>query len=163
MTRGHRSEGHTADAAVCAWASSLPALFEEAAMALVDLADVVPPGTQATEWHDVEVRADDLDGLAFAWLNELIGLIEVAHHAIVATAVGVIGDATVIEESAPVSSPLVVRATPGPAAWCLVGRVGLHAYDDVVQALRHVKAATFHGLRVTQAPAGWSLHAVVDL
>jgi SHS2 domain-containing protein len=145
--RGHRSVGHTADAALDAWASQLPELFEEAAAALADLAAVVPAGTPARDRVVVEARSADLEGLAFAWLNELIGLAEV-HLA----ALGVVTVET------------LEASDPDGRAWRLVGRIALHGYDESgVRSLRHVKAATFHGLRVRQQPGRWRLHAVVDL
>lgn len=145
--RGHRSEGHTADAALHAWAPHLPALFEEAAAALAEIAAVVPAGAPARDQLVVEVRAADLEGLVFAWLNELIGLAEVGH--------GALGAATI---------ETVETSGSQPGAWRLVGRVALHDYEGVgVRALRHVKAATFHGLRVRQEPGGWSLRTVVDI
>lgn len=145
--RGHRSEAHTADAAIQAWATDLPALFEEAAGAVADMAAAVPAGTPARQRRVVEVRGADLEGLAFAWLNELIGLAEVEHSAVGAVTVETV-------ESSGLQA----------GSWRIAGHVALHGYEDAgVRALRHVKAATFHGLRVRRQPGGWSLHAVVDL
>jgi SHS2 domain-containing protein len=145
--RGHRSGAHTADAALHAWAPHLPGLFEEAAAALADLGATIPPDATARAEHVVEVRAADLEGLAFVWLNELIGLAEVEH--------GAVGAVTV---------ELVEPGEAVMGAWRLVGRIALHGYDQPgVRSLRHVKAATFHGLGVRREPDGWSLVIVVDL
>jgi SHS2 domain-containing protein len=155
--RGHEAVGHTADARIRAWAPSLALLYEEAAAALAGLTAAVRPGTSATAWLDVEVTSDDLERLAYAWLNELIGLADVECAGIVASSVvglwsgrGGAGDAA---EEAAIS-----------ASWHLVGRIGIHPFDELdVRALRQVKAATMHGLRVQSGPEGWLLEAVLDM
>lgn len=109
------------------------------------MAAVVPAGAPARDRVAVEVRAADLEGLAFAWLNELIGLAEV-HQA----ALGV-----VTVESLEASDD---------DDWRLAGRIAFHGYDGAgALPLHHVKAATFHGMRVRRESGGWSLDAVVDL
>jgi len=147
--RGHEAVGHTADARIRAWAPSLAALLEEAAAALAGLTVDAVPGTPVTAWLDVDVSAADLERLAYAWLNELIGLAEVERGGIVAaTVVGLHGGGD----------------SSAVAPWRLIGRVGLHPFDaSAVHALREVKAATLHGLRVGSRPGGWSLVAVLDL
>lgn len=147
--RGHEAVGHTADARIRAWAPSLAALYEEAAGAVADLTVATRPGTGATAWLDVDVTADDLERLAFAWLNELIGLAEVERGGIVAASVvGLRGS----------------RRTAAVGPWHLIGRVGIHPFDEFdVRALRQAKAATLHGLRVESGPDGWVLVAVLDM
>lgn len=129
-------------------------LYEEAAAALAGLTVAARPGISATEWLDVDVTADDLELLAYAWLNELIGLAEVERGGIVA------------------GSVVELRSGEGDAAgdaaisasWHLAGRIGIHPFDELdVRALRQVKAATLHGLRVQSGPEGWLLEAVLDM
>lgn len=145
--RGHEIGDHTADARIHAWAPSLSELFEEAALALSRLSAEVKAGAR-TSWSEVELQARDPDGLAFAWLNELIAMAELERRAIAAT------HAAVTER--PVED--------GPAGWRLRARVGLVDYaPGGTQALRHVKAATMHELHVRQWAHGWSIEAVVDV
>lgn len=145
--RGHVLADHTADARIHAWASTLAELFEEAALALCRLSAEVEPGAQ-TSWATVELQAGDPDGLAFAWLNELIGLAELERRAVASTHVAV--------TERPVGK--------GAGGWRLRARVGLADYaPGGTRALRHVKAATMHGLHVRQQAHGWSIEAVVDI
>lgn len=152
--RGHEALGHTADARIRAWAPRLAALYEEAAAALGALTVAARPGISATAWLDVEVTADDLERLAYAWLNELIGLAEIEHGGIVAASVDHLRGA-----GADATDDVASR---GP--WHLVGRMGIHPFDELdVRALRQAKAATLHGLRVESGPGGWVLEAVLDM
>lgn len=147
--RGHEVIGHTADARIRAWAPNLATLYEEAAAALAGLMSAAAPGIAATAWLEVDVAADDLERLAYAWLNELIGLAEVERGGIVAT------DVVELHGGA---------GTTTAPPWRLHGRVGLHPFDGSrVHALRQIKAATLHGLRVESGAEGWSLDAVLDM
>jgi len=145
----HRALPHTADAGFMAAASDLPALFREAATALSELSADVSPGVPASVWHAVELEADDLPALAYAWLNELIALGDIHHGAVVATS---------------------VRQVDGPAGddavgkWSLRGRVGLRPYiDGGVRARREPKSATYHGLALERSDGCWTLRAYLDL
>lgn len=147
--RGHEISDHTADAAIRAWAATLPGLFEEAAAALSELTVEIGEGVRPAAWTVVELAGHDLDALAYGWLNELIGCAEVERRAIAVAAVG--------ELRRP-------GAHETPDGWRLRARVGLVAYEaGRVDALRHVKAVTLHGLRVGERDDGWSMDAVVDL
>jgi SHS2 domain-containing protein len=155
--RGHEVIGHTADARIRAWGPTLAALFEEAAAALADLTVAAVPGAAVTAWLDVDVSADDLERLAWAWLNELIGLCEVERAGILATEVVTLHGGG---GGGGGSGSDGVAVAP----WHLGGRAGLHPFDESeVHALRQVKAATLHGLRVWSRPQGWSLVAVLDV
>lgn len=162
-TRAHRSHEavpHTADAGLRACAPDLAALFEEAAAALAELAADVAPDARRTSEVRIELRAADLAGLAFAWLNELIGLSDAGRGPLAATAV---------ERIAPLGSarpaPSADAAAPRPAGgWSLIGRAWFARVDrDRVRPRVGVKAATFHGLFVEESPAGWSLVAYLDV
>jgi SHS2 domain-containing protein len=144
--RGHELLPHTADAGIRAWAPTLPALFEEAAAALGSLSADVPPGVRPDREEDIELDADDLEALAFSWLNELIGLIDV-HGALVGARVGGI-------EQARTSGTWGLRAE---ARFVRVDGMDVRRRDDI-------KSATYHGLAVAPvAGAGWSLTAYLDL
>lgn len=137
--RGHEFLAHTADAGFRARAATLPGLFAESARALTDVAGASPAGEPQT-WTTVELEADDLPGLAYAWLNELIGLSEV-HRASVAAV-----DVEIDEGDA--------------GGWSLHGRVGLVAAGA---GLRQVKSATYHRLSVEHRRSGWTMEAYLDI
>ncbi|HXG40657.1 MAG TPA: archease [Candidatus Limnocylindrales bacterium] len=141
--RGHELLPHTADARLRAWAPDLAGVFEEAALALAELsADVgAPAGTG--ERIPIEVEAVDLPGLAFAWLNELIGLADV-HGAIAGVRVE------------------AVERTSGDG-WRLRGEARFVPFDGAARPRIDVKSATYHGLTVEEAETGWRLMAIVDL
>ncbi len=145
--RGYEIGDHTADARIRAWATTLPELCEEVALGLARLSAKVEAGSPAA-WSEVELHARDLDGLAFAWLNELIGMAELERRAIASTDVA--------------GTERLVGG--GSAGWRLRARVGLVDYvPGRTQALRHVKAATMHGLHVREQADGWTIEAVVDI
>ncbi len=145
--RGHELGDHTADARIHAWATTLPELYEEVALALSRLSSQVEPGSPES-WSHVELQARDPEGLAFAWLNELIGMAELERRAITSTHVAVTER----------------LADDGRGRWRLRARVGLADYTPGgTQALRHVKAATMHGLHIREQVHGWSMDVVVDI
>jgi len=146
LGRRHEALPHTADVGLRAEAPDLPALFEEAAAALAELAADVPPGARGVE-RRVERSAVDLEGLAFAWLDELIGLGEAEGSAIGPTTVEAVGE------------------HGGPEApWLLRARVRLVPYGpDGARPRVGVKSPTYHGLRVEAHLGGWALTAYLDV
>lgn len=146
LGRRHEALPHTADVGLRAEAPDLPALFEEAAAALAELAADVPPGIRGVE-RRVERSATDLEGLAFAWLDELIGLAETAGAAVAGTTV------EAVEEHG------------GPdAPWMLRARVRLVPYGpEGARPRLGVKSPTYHGLRVEPHDGGWTLTAYLDV
>ena len=165
--RGREILPHTADTGLRAWAPDLPGLFEEAAAAVAEIAAEVPTEVRAVMASGVPgdgiasgvpgggtvvgadegrilLDAPDLVGLAFAWLNELVGLADVRHAALAGTCVqrvGVAAGGCQIEARA----WFVDRAAPGVR-------------------LRHdVKSATYHGLVVEREDETWSLTAYLDI
>ncbi len=155
--RSHEALPHTADAGIRARALDLPTLFEEAAAAVAQLAADVAPGVHPTSETRIDLHAADLAALAFAWLNELIGLSDAGRGSIASTAVERIAHA------APGRS--ADAGQPGPAhGWELVGRAWFARSDgDRVRPRLDVKAATFHGLTVEESSHGWSLVAYLDV
>jgi len=148
-SRSRRALPHIADAGFTAAAPTLSELFEEAATCLAELAADIAPGTEASAWEEVVLVADDLAGLAFAWLNALIALSDIHHGAVVATHV------------AQVDGPSADEAV---GSWSLRGRVGLRPYaEGGVRALREPKAATYHGLVLGRRGCCWTLRAYLDL
>jgi SHS2 domain-containing protein len=143
--RGHEAIPHTADIGLRAWAPDLDGLFEEGALGLAELAagsSADPPHT-ADATVPVELEADDLVGLAYAWLNELIGIAEIRRAALVS-----------IED----------LDVEGVAPARLSGRVTLRSFGGPMRGpLRHLKAATYHGLTVERTGSGWTLVAYLDV
>lgn len=141
--RGHRLLAHTADAGLEAWAPDAGALFEEAALALSDISADIEPGTAATAREAVAIEAPDAEGLVFAWLNELIGLIDVRGAAITGASVAL----------ARLEDRPLVRAT-----------VRLAPFDGRrVRRRSDIKSATYHRLAVRRVRDGWSLVAYLDI
>lgn len=139
----HEFLPHTADAGLRAEAPDLPRLFEEAATALAELAADVDPSVASAE-TGITLEALDLIGLAFAWLNELVGLVDV-HGALAGTRVA------------------SVEQAPG-GGWRLRATASLAPFDQVLVRRRaDVKSATYHGLLVEPVDGGWSLVAYVDI
>ncbi len=146
--RGHEQLPHTADAGMRAWAPDLPALFEEAAVALAetsaDLSDDVLIGAPVA----IELAAGDPVGLAFAWLNELIGLADSRGLALARTEV----------------ERVDAHESGGLPAWRMRGHAWFVPLDGAsVRRRIDVKSATFHGLRVERAGDGWALVAYLDV
>ena len=141
--RSHGYLPHTADAGLVARAPTLAGLFEEAALAIAELA-ADTDGVEGVPVLAGPVTACDLDGLAFAWLNELIGLAESAGQVLVRA--------------------VVARIGPQGDGWTMEGRAFLAPWDRPgVRARRHVKAVTFHRLAVEEGPEGFALTAYADL
>lgn len=140
----HRLLPHTADLGLEASSSSLAGAFEAAGRALAEVAGEAPAGTAPAQREHVELTAPDLEGLAFAWLNELIGVVEAHRGAIVDVAVR------------------SVRRTADGSR--LVADVGLAPFDGTaVRPRQPVKSATFHRLRAERTAARWTLTAYLDL
>lgn len=145
-TRRHGPLPHTADVGLEAVAPDPRALFEEAATALAELTAELAPGAEVSTWEDVTLEGGDLADLAYAWLNELIALIDIRRAGIVAVSVD--------------------RFDSGEAdgAWGLHARVGLRRYaEGGVRPRSQAKAATYHGLAVERGPDGWTLRAYLDV
>lgn len=144
IPRTHRLLPHTADAGLEASAPTLPALFEEAALALADLtSDRAAEAIGSTE-APIELVAPDLPALAFAWLGELIGLIDARASAVSVT------DVRTVE--------------PVRDGWRLVADIRLAPFDGVrVRRRDDVKSVTYHGLVVEPAGGGWRLVAYLDV
>lgn len=143
--RGRRTTADTADVRIDAWAEDLPALFEEAAEALARVIADLQGEPPAAVWHAVILEAPDLPAMAHAWLNELIGLSDMHHAALVGVSV----------------DRLAVGAAPdGRASWSLRAKVGLRPFSGRdVRARREVRAATFQRLTVRQDADAWTLNA----
>lgn len=145
--RSHHVIAHTADAGISAVAGSPAELMEEAASALAevmaDLPRQPPPASVVTESISLEAR--DLTALAFAWLNELVGLGEIRRAAPAATNV----EALSLDEAGEVT-------LRGQATFVRYG-------PDGARPRHHVKSVAMHGLEAAHRGDGWRLTAILDL
>lgn len=141
--RAHAVLRHTADVGLRATALDCKALFEEAAAGLAELsADVI--GSVPRQPLAIEVGADDLEQLAFGWLNEIIGVADDR------------GEALVDCE--------VVKLEAHENGYMLRGRAWFAPFDGhLVRPRMQVKAATMHRLRVARTKHGWELEAYLDV
>lgn len=132
----HSLEPHTADLRIRVEARSVADLFAEAgrALAAVVAHGRVPPAEG--EHERVELEAPDRDALLVDWLNELIFRSE--------TGGKVYGDVRV-ETLSDHKLTALIRGAAAP------GRAN------------PVKAATFHGLAITETPAGATATIVLDV
>ncbi len=138
----HELLAHTADAGLTAVGPTLAGVLEEAAAALAELA-ADTQGAESAVVPTGRIAARDLPALAFAWLNELLGLAESRDAALVRAT--------------------VLRAVETDDGWEVEGRAYVAPYGGEVRARRQVKAVTFHRLSVEEGPDGWTLTAYVDL
>jgi SHS2 domain-containing protein len=129
----------TADQGIRAWGRDLPEVFVNAARGMWSL--MVEAGTaRADRMLPVRVEASDRETLLVAWLNELLYLHEVEEFAAAKFTITHFSDTRLEAE---VWGERVDRARHP-----LVG---------------HVKAVTYHLLRVRPAGGGWEAQVVVDV
>jgi SHS2 domain-containing protein len=129
----------TADKGIRAWAPDLPGVFRAAALGLWSLM-VAPEAVSAAEAFPVDVEGPDREILLVGWLNELLYLHEVESFAGADVTIRVLTDSRLLAE---------VRGERfDPARHQIVG---------------HVKAVTYHGLRIQHGPEGWEARVVVDV
>jgi SHS2 domain-containing protein len=129
----------TADKGIRAWGRDLVEVFVAAAQGMWSL--MVEPGVaRAEEAFPVRVEASDREALLVAWLNELLYLHEAKGFVAAEFAITRLSD-TALE--AEVRGERVDRARHS-----LIG---------------HVKAATYHLLRVQPTEGGWEARVVVDV
>jgi SHS2 domain-containing protein len=196
--REHRLLPHTADAGLEARGPDLASVFEEAALALAGLtADIAPEALLELEagalpvLRSVRLVGADLSELAFTWLNELVGRVDLdgALAAVEVASVEAAGAYRPAWSHEPTASPETggspgtgrspdtggspgtdrspetATAPPSDAGWTLAARVATLPFDGVhVRRRADVKSATYHELAVVPDPkGGWRLTAYLDL
>ena len=140
---GHEILGHTADVGLRAWGPDLASVFEEAAGALAELSADPDVGAGHAASETVTLQADDLVALAYGWLNELIGLIDIR---------------------GPLLRVTLDEVAEGRSEWRLRARVGLLPWDRASTSRRlDLKSATYHRLSVARIRGGWLLTAYLDV
>jgi SHS2 domain-containing protein len=159
---GFRYEEHTGELQIRLWARSLAELFEEAARALGEVMAGAKESGAASDEGDqansseapnaygvdsaglsagpevarVTLEAPDREALLVDWLNEIIFRAETARKIYTQARVDRIDDRSLSAE---------ITGSPSPS-----GRT-------------FVKAATFHGLRITEVPGGLSASVLLDI
>ena len=129
----------TADKGIRAWGPNLAEAFRQAALGLWSL--MVDPATVRPRREvSLTAEAGDREALLVAWLNELVYLYE-AH--------GFVAADCAVRVDTEYALSAVVR--------------GEDANPDRHVPIGHVKAATYHLLRVAPGTRGWEVQAVVDV
>jgi SHS2 domain-containing protein len=130
---GYREIEHTGECGIRVWADDLATLFAEAARGLYQLSGGQPGTGQSIE-HQLELQAEDLEGLLVAFLGELLYLQE--HEGLG------------FQEF-----DLQVRERQ------LTGTMLGSEMPTVAQPL---KAVTYHGLKIEHSNAQYSCEVVFD-
>ncbi|MDW7732031.1 MAG: archease [Methanolobus sp.] len=133
---------HTADAKFRAYGKSLEEAFENAAFAMFNV--MIDTDTVENEVsQEIELSSEDLEGLLFNWLSELLFVFEV--------------------ESMVFGKFVVDRLEQDDDGWRLYAR----AIGEDINLSKHkfdteVKAATYNDMRIEQTSKGWMIQATVD-
>ena len=136
---GYAIFGVTADKGIRAWGPDLAEAFRQAALGLWSL--MMDPATVRPRREvSLTAEAGDREALLVAWLNELLYLYEA--HGFVAA------DCAVRVDTEYALSAVVRGEDVNPDRHVPIG---------------HVKAATYHLLRVAPGTRGWEVQAVVDV
>ncbi len=131
-----RELDHTADRALCVWASDLPALFAEAARGMFHLMAEPAGDASPAGWQDIELEAIDRESLLVEWLNELLFLAEEGSHLFVAFRI----------------DRLTGTHVQARAGWV-----------PGVPTKAHVKAATYHNLQILETGSRLSVELTFDV
>lgn len=127
---------HTAEVRLLVRGPSLGELLAEAGGALAAVQLGGTPAAPGGEWRAIEVRSTDRDALLVDWLNELIYLAETECW---------------------VAAEFAIETATATAVRARARGV------RVERAPARVKAATFHGLRIAEAPGGLEAEVILDV
>ena len=130
---------HPADIGFRAYGNTREELYQNAALALFSLACDLAT-VEELESREIETAGSDEEALLYAWLAELLAVSE--------------ADRLVFRRAE-------IRSLD-------TERIRGVAYGELYNRARHqrgthIKAVTFHQLRVDQTPAGWSAQVYLDL
>jgi SHS2 domain-containing protein len=137
--RPYETFEHTADIGLLARGRTLEEVFAHAAEGLVDLM-IDPESLRGGTRLDVIVSAPDREALLVAWLNELLYHLDIQGFLPRRCRITRISDT---ELAAELDGESIDRSR------------------HVVR--RMVKAATYHGLRLTQTDGSWEARVILDL
>lgn len=133
---------HTADAKFRAYGESLEEAFENAAYAMFNV--MIDTSTVSAETsYEIELASEDIEGLLFNWLSEILFVFEV--------------------EDLVFAKFEVDRLEQDNDSFRLIAR----ALGEEIDLSRHrfgteVKAATYNDMRIEITPEGWMIQATVD-
>jgi SHS2 domain-containing protein len=130
---------HTADVGIRVRGADLPELFVNAATGLTSLI-AEPAKINPTETREIKLEAEDRESLLVEWLNELIYLTE---------ADGIIFAEYQIDQMS--DTTLSGRAFGEP--------IDIEKHDLNL----HVKACTYHELKVEKTAFGWFAQVIFDV
>ncbi|WP_370573103.1 archease [Methanomethylovorans sp.] len=133
---------HTADAKFLAYGKTLEEAFGNAALAMFNVM-INTESVSNTISQDIEITAEDLDGLLFDWLSEFLFLMDAENL--------IFGDFSVHS----------IKHEGGQF------HLNATVYGEAIDLSRHVfdtevKAATYNDMQVEQSADGWVLRATVD-
>jgi SHS2 domain-containing protein len=132
---------HTAEIGLRIWAPTLAELYACAAAAMCDLVDAQPDMTTPVQERTVAVAAPDRESLLVDWLNELLFLQETA---------GVYWPEVAVASLAQREDGVALHAT-------------VRGWRASQPPRLHVKAVTYHQLRVVAADGGWRAEVFFDI
>jgi len=128
---------HTAEVGLRVRASTPAALYARMATAMFELIDAQPDPQAAGEWREVAVDSFDAESLMVDWLGELLYLYETTDQ---------------------------VTAAADIITWSptrLTARVELR--PSAATPAMHIKAVTYHQLRVVEEGDGWMAQVYFDI
>ena len=132
---------HTADAEFIAYGATLDEAFVNAARATFAL--IVDPGRVKPELdREVRLTAESLEYLLYDWLSELLYLTEVERL---------------------VFARFEVRVTGSDGSYELIGRAFGEPVHPGHEVSLHIKAVTYHDLRVEKKNAKYEVQVLLDI
>ena len=139
MARAFEILEHPADVGFLAYGATLEELYANAALAMMTLA-CEPEGVRETEHRKIEATGTDTESLLYAWLAEILAVMD--------------------------AERLVLRRAKVTALER--GRVIGEIYGEPLDRARHrtgvsVKAVTYHQFAVDQTRQGWRARVFLDL
>lgn len=129
--------GHTAEIGVRVWAPTWSELFACVAQALTAVGESTPDPSRPPVTHTLAIAADDAESLLVDWLSELLYLQEVTGCHLEHFAIAEVSQTalTAVVTGRPLATPPRV----------------------------HVKAVTYHQLRVAPVDGGWLAEVFFDI
>ena len=132
---------HAYEVGLSSWPPTLAGLYSCAATAMIEMVDAQPDMTTAAEARTVAVASPDLESLLVDWLNELLFLQETT---------GAYWPEVAIDSLAQQEDRAVLRAT-------------VRGWRASQPPRLHIKAVTYHQLRVVAADGGWRAEVFFDI
>jgi len=129
---------HTADIGIRLKANSLEDVFCSAASAMFDIMAKTKSPVKIKQSLDINLTADSYEDLLVYWLNELLSLSQVKQL---------------------VFSGFVIKELKKNKLKAVVEGRALNSYTINTE----IKAATFHGLKLTQIKGSWQLELIFDV